>query len=726
MHAFGREWRSGQARVAGAILAVCVQFNCGGSTGGPGDAGNVNTPDAGDAGNVTTADAGDAGSTTAADGTGIVTAGAGGTVSLDGGASVQVPAGAVAADTTLTIARSDDAAPAGALSPLFVFGPDGTSFAKPVTVTIPVNAGATSGSIYWTKAGSTTAYETVATSFAAGAASGQVTHFSRGFVGAACTGTAACDPGIVCSAGALNCASGAPVCVDTGNAPDGTVCGQDLVCSNGDCLSATRTVTGSFRATFQHDDGTTQEALDQLLLPPDSIVYPDGAGGFTTVSLTLDADGNFSVPSVPRGTYYLKTSFETVVNSLTQDLTTFVELLPLTADNPDLTAFFHGRASATRALRATNVTLNASGLDPWSNAGPTPDSLFLTTGQALTTEEAARTQRPADGATEAALTFEWVDSFVGAENNLPDAAQGDSTWVYQRHSAALSNGGQAALVDRFARSDSFTLQDGVAASLTVALQAAPLSQSAPTSTALSEFAALVPEMNPAASLSPDPDSLSAPFAETVIFSQAGSLSFPDEGSTSVAARVREVQVPYSRLDTDADFGTVQYGGFLDSNFHEYREFFYATNLVLSADGNKVGVGPVFLIQTPADSLPAVLEPTLSPIRLPLIQGKDAFTAQTGVGLTPTLSWTAPALGQPSSYAVEIIMVSPPDDENSIGFVQTRVYGGTSFTVPPGLLQAGKTYAADITAIQTVEDQNRPFRTGLPFAQTDAVTNTFTP
>jgi hypothetical protein len=59
-------------------------------------------------------------------------------------------------------------------------------------------------------------------------------------------------------------------------------------------------------------------------------------------------------------------------------------------------------------------------------------------------------------------------------------------------------------------------------------------------------------------------------------------------------------------------------------------------------------------------------------------------------------------------------------------IQTRVFNATSFTVPPGLLVPGKTYNASITAIKTDEDQNRPFRNGLPLIQVDAMTNTFTP
>ncbi len=109
---------------------------------------------------------------------------AGGTVKLPNGPTIQVPAGAVAGPTTLTVSQMATQAPSGALSPIFKFGPDGATFASPVTVTFSVPAGTTAASIYWTKAGSATEYESVPTTISGTTATAQVTHFSGGYVGA--------------------------------------------------------------------------------------------------------------------------------------------------------------------------------------------------------------------------------------------------------------------------------------------------------------------------------------------------------------------------------------------------------------------------------------------------------------------------------------------------------------------------------------------------------------
>jgi len=492
----------------------------------------------------------------------------------------------------------------------------------------------------------------------------------------------------------------------------------------GDGPPATRIVSGSLRSIFQHDDGATEDVLDTQFVTPDTILYPDGNGSFVSQPLAIDPDGNFSVPGVPRGTYYLKSSF--LFGTFSSNgfiIGTFVGLAPLDADTPDLTAFIHGRANAAFPTAQTHVSLNVSGLDPWASS----DDLFIVTAQSFTSRAPSRAQRPADGATEAALNFSWFQAFDGVAGNLPDAQQGDSTYFYQVHSRPMANGVDVALADRFAGPVAFTVPDGATVSTSVALQPVPLDRSAGTGAALSKFAAIVPEMNPAASLTADPDSLAVPFAFSELFAVPGPLAFPDGQAFGIAPRVHEASYNYPTVDQDTDFGTLHYGGFLDPLYQDAREFVFGASLVLTAeDGTKMGFNPGYLVVAPPDSLPGVIEPELTPVRHPRIQGKNAFAAQTGVGLTPTLSWKEPRRGKPSSYVVQINMISAPASDDTVIAIQARVYKATSFTVPPGLLVPGKTYNASITAIRTDEDENRPFRAGLPIIQVDAMTNTFTP
>lgn len=116
----------------------------------------------------------------------------GGTVSLSGGASVIVPSGALSSSTTITVAAASATAPSGAISSVYAFGPSGTTFAAPVTVTFPVPAGTPANAVaYWSKPGSTTEWEALPAVVNGTTATIQVTHFSSGFIGAPCT-TVAC------------------------------------------------------------------------------------------------------------------------------------------------------------------------------------------------------------------------------------------------------------------------------------------------------------------------------------------------------------------------------------------------------------------------------------------------------------------------------------------------------------------------------------------------------
>lgn len=56
-----------------------------------------------------------------------------------------------------------------------------------------------------------------------------------------CTAGAVCTPANVCDVGTISCATGSPVCNDTGanSAANGTTCGSGKVCDNGTCGSCT-------------------------------------------------------------------------------------------------------------------------------------------------------------------------------------------------------------------------------------------------------------------------------------------------------------------------------------------------------------------------------------------------------------------------------------------------------------------------------------------------------
>jgi hypothetical protein len=112
---------------------------------------------------------------------------AGGTVSAGDGASVVIPSGALSTTVPITVSSTSVAAPDGttAVGTPYLFGPEGTQFAQPVTVTLAFSsdllpAGSTSSDVVvYTAPQGSTSYEALTTTLAdATHVQAQTTHFS--------------------------------------------------------------------------------------------------------------------------------------------------------------------------------------------------------------------------------------------------------------------------------------------------------------------------------------------------------------------------------------------------------------------------------------------------------------------------------------------------------------------------------------------------------------------
>jgi hypothetical protein len=164
---------------------------------------------------------------------------AGGTVSHPDGVAIEIPAGALATPTTISIRRGGSVGGA----PMYLFEPEALDFDGDAvaTVSFPVAGGATDASVYWTHTGETQpdgSYDALPTTVVSGFARAGVAYLAWGHAGEACDATATCNPGVACQIeGIRACTSGAPVCEATVSAEDGTACGTGNtgVCNVGVC-----------------------------------------------------------------------------------------------------------------------------------------------------------------------------------------------------------------------------------------------------------------------------------------------------------------------------------------------------------------------------------------------------------------------------------------------------------------------------------------------------------
>lgn len=146
----------------------------------------------------------------------------------------------------------------------------------------------------------------------------------------------------------------------------------------------------------------------------------------------------------------------------------------------------------------------------------------------------------------------------------------------------------------------------------------------------------------------------------------------------------------------------------------------------SVPGNaQVSIG---LLTSKLDDSPVT--PLVGPVAKPQIGGLDLLVPQVGVGLHPTVSWQAPALGSPTSYEVKLLELAVGDSGYTMREDAKLVVPGsvTTITLPRDVLQSGTIYAIEIRAISQPDQDvaSAPFRSGMPLGYADLLTNYFIP
>ena len=591
----------------------------------------------------------------------------GGVVQMPGGPTLAIVPNALAAETAITVRARSSGAP-GALSTVYDFEPQGLTFARPATLSIPVDASVTSAAIALTGPGSTTSSESLPALVAHGIASAQITHLASGYA----------KP------------------------------------SEGH----TRTVSGTIATVYWSDDGsrtTRPGSLGPALTVP-AIWIPAGSN-YRRLPVSFGADSSFSVPNVPEGPYFLE------VDSQWDPATRFAQLIELTSNTPDLTTVVTARPDLRIGANPTSFTMDVLGLTPWVNpAGDfTGDMLMFAGSQAHVfgrPQAGAHAVPPAPGANAWHASWNWNQMSTASALGLPDASKGDVEFLYQRSSSPIGSGtaqGVAHVAKRFGRLDNLTLHDGAAGSAALNLTEAPMTGALRANLRNSRWATILTDANPA----------TKPFrAQGVsVLAVPHSVDFPDMPGLSAGTSLVYVQGPALQ---DADYGTVAYGQFLGPSWKEVRYVSYIATAEVPQPGTAatVSMQPFF---SSFEAMPADDEivPVLGPPRSPRIEGREAFLAQTGVGLRPTISWSPPSLGAATSYVVTLSVASGTP---AIASVSLNVYGVTSVQVPDGLLESGARYAITITAMSAPWDKldRAPFRSGMPYSTSDSVTAVFSP
>jgi hypothetical protein len=263
------------------------------------------------------------------------------------------------------------------VSPLYQFGPEGTVFAKPVTVSLPLPRGVTDASVYWSKLGSTTEFEAIGGTIANGFITVETAHFSLAVIGAA---------------------------------------------------AATRVVNGIGMTTWI--SATARQTLPQdfTTIPVEAVVR-DAAGNLVSIPAvpgTGPALGTFTITGVPRGQYTLHAGSRYLVTA-----TSSPDLGNSHGGRPDVTPL--GNHSALLDFDLTNLV-------PWQ-ADSLLEMFSTEANVWDFGIQRAASPSLANGQTAAAFTFNLANaSGSGEPPNLIQGSRGDHLYVAQLSNATSGNG----------------------------------------------------------------------------------------------------------------------------------------------------------------------------------------------------------------------------------------------------------------------------------------------
>jgi len=421
----------------------------------------------------------------------------------------------------------------------------------------------------------------------------------------------------------------------------------------------------------------------------------NGMGGYTTIAGVGTPAGTFTIPAVPNRPVWVQFNNSYIWTSHSK---------------LDLDVFAYGRANGAPALNLTPQFFNVTGLSPWASTdvlqwySTNLESVYGYLG------DYDPANQPLPGATSlAGLNLNWADTGF----NLVDTTQGDGPSLTQLRSTTVAGETYTALSGIFAPTSLIQL-DGISNTLNGAMTPVPQTNSVRMAWRRSVGMGFQSQVNPAA----------------VNIFQRMVVHTPPWGLQRgfIAATADLVNLYPNPGSSDLDLGDAVYGNPFPASggtVYAINQFFRVSYLAPGAmiPGSLTGSLSTNSVDAPTAAAP--LTQSIGPVTNLAIEGVDGFISQSGLGLTPQLTWAAPAVGSPKAYSVSIIRVFKtgvtPNIRTRFTTAGTCLTRETSLQLPPGLLQPGQDYVFRVRAIETSGPDVRsvPFRTNrFPFAAAD--------
>ena len=461
-------------------------------------------------------------------------------------------------------------------------------------------------------------------------------------------------------------------------------------------------VTGTEITNTIRDTGSTM-VPDDLTLNTIAALVPRPSGRFTTIAGLGNADGTFTIPNVPEGTYYLQYGFPGFTYNY---IVTSSHRLDFGTDSV-------GRSDVSYGASTTTLSLALSGLSPWGTKDHV--EMLSSNSGAYCYSLNDQTSPPAAGATTLTATKLNYPGYC-YPGQLIDGTKSDLAYVYQlstKTSPVL--GAYTALTNSLLLPTNFSVVNAQDNPVTATLAAVP-QNSFSTRFAISQFEQLAAAGTPGAQVSG---------TYLLLESQPGGLAY---GPFSTSADLIEVLSTPGAADKDT--GALSYGNPFPTSWGTYANVITGFNVsyTLPNAPSPLTVQGSIIYAADASTLGATgLTPPIGPVRNIKVNGQPATSLLANVTTTPTITFDPPALGTPTSYFITVAGVTV-----SGGMLGTRVVAlfrtqGTSITVPPGPLALGAAYVVSISAQYAPKDSfDAPLRKRFPQASAASISSVLEP
>jgi hypothetical protein len=423
-------------------------------------------------------------------------------------------------------------------------------------------------------------------------------------------------------------------------------------------------VTGQITYVSDGSDATAPRDFSQLAI---AAIVPSGSNSFAVYDPTAASLGSVTIADVPGVRYYLRVGTQYVLRDpgdVTLDLTRL------------------GRSDAVaRASEAATSVFTLDGMSPWQ-LNLDRLQLFSAGGAAYDWAVDQKIGGPVN---------EGQTKLDGAVETLPlliDGAKGDVVWISQLVDKTLGDGTPYHVVTK-SWNGSFTQAAAAQTDVSGAFSDVAQSQSLTATWARSQFRTRAGAARAQSCVDTFDVAAQPGLAAHGVFSDEPDLLIIDakDGSDDISLAGVAYGNPFP-----ASWGLV---ATVDT---------VCTVEVPSAPG---ALKPLLSARASvSDTLAKIVAggaaPRVAGVVSPTIAGKDAMTAQGGVGTTPTFAWQAPAGNAPTATTVNLYRIVDDNGKATVSLIaklSTGKTGATALRVPPSILTLGSRYAATISSIR---------------------------